>query len=127
MQEYLQDSLLGIDEEAAIDAAKMLGQPTPVFMDRHDLLQEMQEALLIYDHLTDSIDHMNGRYLGKDFSSIETFFSIFNISEFKQEILGFMKVIDYRIVKFYGDKSAQIAEVTNVRSKDSNTKHTGQG
>jgi len=104
---YLSNSLLGIDAEAEAEAAEMLGHEPPVFIGKEDLLQDMQEALIIYDHLPDRIDSMNGIYLGKDLSLLKHLFEIFNVTELEQEILGFILVIESTVVQFRADKAQQ--------------------
>jgi len=105
----------------------MMGEKPPKFIKKEDLLYEAQTALSIYEYLTDNMDHMNGRFLGKDYATLQIFFEIFNVDDLKEEILGLIKIIDYRVIKFYSDKLAQQAQVTangKGRSKEGSTRGT---
>jgi hypothetical protein len=44
-----------------------------------DLLDEVQQAMQIYNHLQDCWDYMGGNYIGKNFTYIESVFKFYNI------------------------------------------------
>lgn len=44
-----------------------------------DLVIEAQEALMLYNTLQDQWDYMNGNYIGKDFSYIDTVFRVYDV------------------------------------------------
>jgi len=68
-----------------------------------DLLDDVQEAIMVYNMLMDNWDTMNGFYLGKAISGIS---DIFNIAEIEDEKTCF----------------AIIQIIDNVRSKMINSK-----
>lgn len=55
---------------------------------------EVQEAFMLHDFLSDKWDSMNGYYLGKDYSALETYINILDIEDAKQS-LYFLKHIEY--------------------------------
>ena len=48
-------------------------------MDFSDLVTEVQEVFYLYNALQDNWDYMNGNYIGKNFSYIESMFKIYNV------------------------------------------------
>lgn len=55
---------------------------------------EVQEAFHLHDMLSDCWDGMNGFYLGKDYSALETYLNVLDIEDRKQS-LYFLKHIEY--------------------------------
>lgn len=55
---------------------------------------EVQEAFHLHDMLSDRWDSMNGFYLGKDYSALETYLNVLDIEDRKQS-LYFLKHIEY--------------------------------
>ena len=58
-----------------------------------DFPEEVQEAFFIYSFLEDNWDGMSGTYLGKIWSSVDTYLNIFEIAE-RKVIVTFMKMIE---------------------------------
>lgn len=48
-------------------------------LDFSDLILEVQEVLHIYNLLQDSWDYMNGNYIGKNFSYLETVLKMYDV------------------------------------------------
>lgn len=69
--------------------------PDPMKMppDRSEFPIEVQEAFLLHDFLPDT--WIEGGYLGKNYSSLDSLLNVFNIEE-KQQVVIFLKHIDAR-------------------------------
>lgn len=94
----------------------MMGEPAPVFVNYEDLLEQARQALDVSNYLSDRYDSNTGTYLGKDITPIEAIFNILNITDFKEEILGFIKIIESAVVKQSGDKSKQQQDIAKQQS-----------
>lgn len=68
-----------------------------------DLFDEVQEAINVYNMLSDNWDSMNGIYLGKNFVGIHDIFSIMEIEDTKTCFL-ILGIIDRRRSKIINDK-----------------------
>lgn len=69
-------------------------------LDFSDLMQEAQDALLIYNKLQDTYEYMEGNYTGKDWSLLELLFKIHSIpSESQVYILDLLLFIDSNRIK----------------------------
>lgn len=98
----------------------MMGAEAPVFIREEDLLLEMQIALRVSKFLPDIIEPNTGTYLGKDITPLEVVYSSFNILEFKEEILGFLKIIDSVLIEYYSNKAKQAKELKKPKQKIEN-------
>jgi len=58
---------------------------------------EIQVAFLIFGYLSDRWDGMSGTYMGKDWSTINDLFNLFEIED-KKTLLYFMKIWESIIV-----------------------------
>lgn len=58
-----------------------------------DLLDEVQEAIAVYNMLQDNWDTMNGKYLGKNFVAIGEIFNIAQVED-KQACFGIIQILD---------------------------------
>tara|TARA_Y100000385_G_C13037556_1_gene613711 strand:- start:349 stop:621 length:273 start_codon:yes stop_codon:yes gene_type:complete len=63
-------------------------------VERSNFPLEVQEAYMLHDFLSDRWDGMNGYYLGKDYSALETYIKILEIEDTKQS-LYFLKHIEF--------------------------------
>ncbi len=68
--------------------------PDKMPVDRSIFPLEVQEAFMLHDFLSERWDGMNGFYLGKDYSALETYIKILDIEDPKQS-LYFLKHIEY--------------------------------
>lgn len=60
-----------------------------------DLVQELQEVMVMYNHLQDCWDYMGGNYIGKNFSYIEAIFKIFRVEpELQRFYFEYLLTID---------------------------------
>jgi hypothetical protein len=63
-------------------------------LERGNLPVEVQEAYHLHDMLSDRWDGMNGYYLGKDYTALDTYIKVLKIEDVKTT-LYFLKHIEY--------------------------------
>ena len=80
-----------------------------------DFPEEVQVAFFLYDFLPDNWEGMSGSYLGKDYSTIEFLFKLFEVLEPKETLL-FIKLYDQKVVE-YRMKKQQQKEKANKAKK----------
>lgn len=68
-----------------------------------DLLDEIQEAILVYNMLQDNWDTMNGNYLGKHYTSIGEIFNIAGVED-KQCCFAIIQLLDKERSKIINSK-----------------------
>lgn len=67
-----------------------------------DLSYEAQQALRLFSSLPDKIEGMNGLWLGKDFSGLDTIMNIYGIEEYDRlEIFNLLHVCISEASKHY--------------------------
>ena len=79
-------------------------------LDRSSLPLEVQEAL------SDRWDGMNGYYLGKDYSALDTYIEVLEIED-KKTVLYFLKHIEYHNSKNINDKIKQKRDAKERQAK----------
>lgn len=87
----------GIDLEKYLAVCEQLNEepdPDKMPVDRSIFPLEVQEAFMLHDFLSERWDGMNGYYLGKDYSALETYLNVLDIEDSKQS-LYFLKHIEY--------------------------------
>lgn len=94
----------------------MRGEPIPEFVKKEELLLEAQYALRVAHLLPDNIDGMSGSYRGKDLTPIVSILDILNIKDFREEILGFIKVIESTLVDHYANKAKQKQDIAKQQA-----------
>ncbi len=80
-------------------------------IDFEDLFDEVQEAMQVYNMLSDNWDSMNGIYLGKNFVGIHDIFSIMEVDDEKSCFL-ILGMIDKRRSKIINDKRPKSQDKT---------------
>jgi hypothetical protein len=95
-------------------------EPDPEKMpfERDHFPLEVQEAYALHDMLSDCWDGMNGYYLGKDYSALETYIKVLDIENPKQS-LYFLKHIEYHHSEQLNKKikAKRDAEERRIKSK----------
>lgn len=77
---------------------------------------EVQEAFNIFNLLPDRWDGMNGTYLGKDWSALESLLNIFKVEE-KRIIVMFIKYIEVQNIRKINDEQKRKSEAAQRRAK----------
>ncbi len=88
-----------------------------------DFPEEVQEAFFIYSFLEDRWEGMSGSYMGKDWSSVETYLNLFQISE-KRVVLTFMKTIEVLTVSQRAKDSERKRKADERRMKTGGKNYT---
>jgi len=91
---FYKDGMLPV--ETYLKICEQTGEdPDPMKMppDRSEFPQEVQEAFLLHDLLPDR--WVEGGYLGKDYSSLDTLLRVYKIEE-QQQVVLFLKHIEAR-------------------------------
>lgn len=104
LKSYFQNQKVGMTKDRYFEMCEALNsQPveSQIPVEFEDLVQELQEVMVIYNHLQDCWDYMGGNYIGKNFSYIDTVFRIFEVPK--------------NLEKFYFE---YLLKVDNIRSKD---------
>jgi hypothetical protein len=88
LHSYFENAKVGMTKEMYYQACEAFGEEpseenTPVEFE--DLPVEIQYSFSIYNTLRDDVDTMNGRYLGKDISTIGTIFEIYDIEKVERK------------------------------------------
>ena len=73
-------------------------------LERSDFPELVQTAFFIFDFLEDKWEGMSGMYLGKNWSSVEYFFNLYEVDEPKV-VLEFMKIYESVLIKFKGEQA----------------------
>jgi hypothetical protein len=76
-----------------------------------DLYDEIQEAIQVYNMLSDVWDGMSGTYMGKNFIGIQDIFNIMEIEDSKT-CFSILNIIDKRRSKIINDKKPKASEKT---------------
>jgi hypothetical protein len=64
---------------------------------------EVQVAFFVYSYLSDVWEGMSGSYMGKNWSHIDTLFSLFEIED-QKTVLYFMKMYERTVVSHRADE-----------------------
>jgi len=85
-------------------------------LDRSSLPFEVQEAFALHELLSDRWDGMNGYYLGKDYSALDTYIKVLEIED-KRTALYFLKHIEYHNSKNINEKIKQKRDAKERQAK----------
>ena len=116
IQKSLQDN---IDVDKYLQLCEQLGKdpdPNELPVEMADFPFEVQEAFNIFNLLPDRWDGMNGTYLGKDWSALESLLNIFQVEE-KRIIVMFIKYIEVQNIKKINDEQKRKSEAAQRRAK----------
>ena len=80
-----------------------------------DFPEEVQEAFFMYSFLEDNWDGMSGSYMGKVWSSLDTYLRIYPVSN-ESVVVFFMKQIEYLIVRYRAEESNKKRKASEKRS-----------
>ena len=78
-------------------------------LERSDFPELVQTAFFIFDFLEDKWEGMSGMYLGKNWSSVEYFFNLYEIEE-QKVIVTFMKLYERILVNYRIEQQKQQAK-----------------
>ncbi len=92
-------------------------------LDSADFPVEVQVAFFIYGFLEDNWDGMTGTYLGKNWSTVEYFFNLYEIDEPKV-ILQFMKMYETIIVEYRAEEAERKRKAEERRSSGGGKQYT---
>lgn len=81
--------------------------------DLGSLSYDSQVAMILFNLLSDRIEGMSGTWLGKEFSSLETFMNIYEV-ENRRDILDYIMTIHDEYAKYYREQQ---------KIKESQSKH----
>lgn len=94
LRKYIKEPKINIDTYLKI--CEQTGEepdPNKMPVDVSELPLEVQLAFLLMSYLSDKWDGMSGSYLGKDWSSLEYLFKLYEV-ENQKEVFKFMKIIE---------------------------------
>jgi hypothetical protein len=72
-------------------------------LDLSSLSYDSQIAMILFNLLSDRIEGMSGTWLGKEFSSLETFMNIYEV-ENRRDILDYIMIIHDEYSKYYREQ-----------------------
>ncbi|MEK9895687.1 MAG: hypothetical protein VW518_04580 [Burkholderiaceae bacterium] len=87
-----------------------------------DFPAEVQVAFFMFDLLSDVWDGMSGMYMGKDWSSAEFIFKVYEI-ENKKETLFFMKMYERELMLYRSQEAEKRRKEVERRAKNSGGKN----
>lgn len=91
-------------------------------LSRLDFPAEVQVAFFMFDLLSDVWDGMSGMYMGKDWSSAEFIFKVYEI-ENKKETLFFMKMYERELMLYRSQEAEKRRKEVERRAKNSGGKN----
>lgn len=106
MESYFSNREVGMTKAQYYDMMDQLGKevdPDKVPKDVTDLPITFQTYVALYSYLPDRWEGMSGSYLGKDLSSLDTFFTIFEVTD-KLLALQAIKMLENIQVKAFNAK-----------------------
>jgi hypothetical protein len=71
--------------------------------DLSSLSYDSQIAMVLFNLLSDRIEGMSGTWLGKEFSSLETFMNIYEVDN-RRDILDYIMIIHDEYAKYYREQ-----------------------
>lgn len=86
--------------------------------DEEDLADESRLALQIFRYLPDTWSSMSGHYLGKELTSLNVIFSIFDIKDkhLKRFILLVVKLLDMEVSEIVSSRIKNEAEASKAKA-----------
>lgn len=98
LRSYFENQRVGMTKDRYFEMCETMGsQPleSEIPIEFEDLVQELQEVLIVYNHLQDCWDYMGGNYIGKNFSYIDAVFKIFKVEpELQRFYFEYLLTID---------------------------------
>lgn len=98
---------------------EQLGQepdPEKMPLDASEFPPEVQVAFFVFDLLPDRWEGMSGTYLGKDWSSAEFIFRIYEIEDIKY-VTYFAKIYENIVVKYRAEEAEKRRKASERRAK----------
>ena len=78
--------------------------------------QEVQVAFFMFDLLSDRWDGMSGMYLGKDWSSADFLFNLYDFDD-RKDIIYFMKVYENLVIEERAEQADRKRKAAERRAK----------
>jgi len=91
--------------------------------DPADFPHEVHVAFFIFGFLSDVWDGMSGTYMGKDWSPIEYFFSLYDVQE-PQVILQIMKLYENTIMEHKAEEATKKRKAEERKSAGGGKQYT---
>ena len=91
--------------------------------DPADFPHEVHVAFFIFGFLSDVWDGMSGTYMGKDWSPIEYFFSLYDVQE-PQVILQIMKLYESTIMEHKAEEATKKRKAEERKSAGGGKQYT---
>ena len=98
---------------------EQLGQepdPSKMPLEASAFPQEVQVAFFMFDLLSDRWDGMSGMYLGKDWSSADFLFNLYDFDD-RKDIIYFMKVYENLVIEERAEQADRKRKAAERRAK----------
>jgi hypothetical protein len=92
-------------------------------LETSDFPSEVQVAFFIFGLLEDRWEGMSGTYMGKQWTSLEYFFNLYQVEE-RKTILYIMKMWESILVSFRSDKANKQRKAEERKSSSGGKKYT---